>query len=70
MNEVPLKSFVLASPTYNTIVYTFEGPMQEGESFRPFLARFRMFPCPVGPAAVYPLDFLTEWSFHVNFFFV
>src|SRR5438105_4045548 len=70
VKEVPLQSCVLAFPPYNTVVYTYEGPMQEGEGFRPFLIRFCAPSFPVGPAASTPLDFLPEWSFHATFAFV
>src|SRR5438132_14184143 len=70
VKEVPLKSCVLAFDPYNTIVYTYEGPTQEGEGFRPFLVRFRASPYPVGPAVSTPLDFLPDWSFYVTFVFV
>src|SRR5207244_163549 len=41
VKEVTLQSFVLDFPPSNTIVYTYESPMQEGEGSRPFLVRFR-----------------------------
>ena len=62
MKEVPLQSCVLAFPPYNTIVYTYEGPMQEGEGFRPFLVRFRASPYPVGPAAFVDPKILGAWE--------